>query len=651
MNLMKAMKMLFAGFFLLMACSPSGSMSGKTEMNVWCIHDMVKIDPTTGKAHEDNSAMFPEGLAGDYQRANYAWDSEQGTVKLQAAQNEVVAFQIILEPNQPVKGVTFRASELSGPDGSTIPAENISMFREWYMEVKNSGLPEGTSLGDGWYPDALIPLEMGTERYGAPLDIPDLRNKVPEQKNQAIWVDLYVPEQAAAGTYSGSIEIGGPVEKSIRVELEVLNFKLPNTFHYMMCLNNYGNINRMPMPMRIKYYQLMQKHRIYVSNDAGRDTPDLNVETGEIDWTEFDKNSEPFLDGSAFTDKYNYGPGPMQGTPLVMQQLPFEAGIPRYTKHSSAGAKGWPLNFIEKAHTPEYDKLFIGTLKAFKNHFEEKGWTNTTYIVYCNGADEPTHLKEYEDIRYLGMLVQNADVNPLIQFKVDIGNFSTVTKKVPEFKSLQQMIDFLDPAIDYWVCNGALYSVEHIQREIAKGRSSFYYGTNHPPGQGGSFVDSESMGARVWALIAARYGLNGGEIWHFMFHFDDAWDGKPTDAKRSFYGYAQHIYPDKGLGVDFGEPIASIRLKGFRRGQQDAEYVWLARQGNDSQKALAEEVIDEMIPAALNEVKGQGAVDAEPGKEIAEIQGNKVDPAGLWPHNPERFEQLRRELGQVLSDN
>jgi hypothetical protein len=449
------------------------------------------------------------------------------------------------------------------------------------------------------------------------VDIPDPRNKVEGQKNQGIWVDLYVPADARPGLYKGRIEIGGPEKLTLPLEVEVLNFSIPDTYHYSMNLNSYGDKDT---PLRLKTYQIMQRHRIYFSVDSGRIKPDLDTATGKIDWTTY------------FTDKHGYGPGPMTGTPVVFFELPFAANIERRSK-SKYRAEAWPEDF-KKAHTDEYEKLFKDTLKAFETHFKEKGWTRTTYIVFFNGGDEPTSYAEYEQIKYLGSLVAQVG-SPLLRHKVDIGSFATCYRRVREFKSMQDMLDFMNPTVTFWCGNGgvsgktALYSVDAMQPELKKGRLAYYYGTNSPPAQGGSFIDSESIGARLWPLIAARYNLSGGEIWHYMVKGDAAWKGLPTDD-RVYFGYAQFLYPQQGLGVDFGGPITSIRLKGFRRGQQDAEYFWLARQ--TGHKAVADELLEKLISRALD--KAVGLPDTDPG---------------AWAHDPAEYEKARLQLGRLLS--
>jgi hypothetical protein len=67
---------------------------------------------------------------------------------------------------------------------------------------------------------------------GFPFSIPDEYNKIVNQKNHAIWIDIYVPYdrgEAPPGTYTGQVQIsweGGA--DSVHVELNVWDFALPH---------------------------------------------------------------------------------------------------------------------------------------------------------------------------------------------------------------------------------------------------------------------------------------------------------------------------------------------------------------------------------------------------------------------------------------
>jgi len=61
------------------------------DVTLWAIDDMVRIDPETGTAFEDNPTQLPGGLPGDYRSRNAVWSAADQTVHLCGARNEVVA--------------------------------------------------------------------------------------------------------------------------------------------------------------------------------------------------------------------------------------------------------------------------------------------------------------------------------------------------------------------------------------------------------------------------------------------------------------------------------------------------------------------------------------------------------------------------------
>jgi len=136
---------------------------------------------------------------------------------LAAARREYAAFEIVMQaPAGGLTNVRLAASELKA-GGHAIEARNFSLYIEHYVFVDRAS-PDwhgsNSSHGPGWYPDPLIP-------YKDPF-------QVEAKKNQPVWVELYIPEDAAAGAYSGSIQISsdqGAV--SVPVKLAVWNFALP----------------------------------------------------------------------------------------------------------------------------------------------------------------------------------------------------------------------------------------------------------------------------------------------------------------------------------------------------------------------------------------------------------------------------------------
>jgi Domain of unknown function (DUF4091) len=153
-------------------------------------------------------------------------------VNIRAARGEYEAFQIVVTAGaNAVTGVDVEASDLAGPEGSTIPRESLAFYREHYIQVTSPSPDPGRGnrpLGKGWYPDALIPFtdprngrRQAGEFKAAPFD-------VGPNTNQPVWVDVHVPFDAHAGTYSGTVRVSaGQQETDVPISLHVWGFTLP----------------------------------------------------------------------------------------------------------------------------------------------------------------------------------------------------------------------------------------------------------------------------------------------------------------------------------------------------------------------------------------------------------------------------------------
>lgn len=155
--------------------------------------------------------------------------------QIRAARGEYESFQIVVRaPAGGLSSVNVEVTDLAGPQGAVIPHGNLTLYREHYVHVSSASGPswnwgENEPLGPGWYPDGLIPFvnpATGEDLSGAALDaVPfDLAG----DKNQSIWVDVFVPRTAAAGLYTGSFTVTSDQGTATgRIELTVWNFTLP----------------------------------------------------------------------------------------------------------------------------------------------------------------------------------------------------------------------------------------------------------------------------------------------------------------------------------------------------------------------------------------------------------------------------------------
>ncbi len=109
----------------------------------------------------------------------------------------------------PLTGVNVTVSDLTGPGGATISPSNLTLYREHFVEVKRHSPYWGGPvhpLAGRWFPDALIPLvDPATGEPPAGGAIPAVPFDVEADHDQPVWVDVFVPRDAVAGDYAGSV--------------------------------------------------------------------------------------------------------------------------------------------------------------------------------------------------------------------------------------------------------------------------------------------------------------------------------------------------------------------------------------------------------------------------------------------------------------
>ena len=190
---------------------------------------------------------------------NHLWDGAK--VSLRGAKNEVVNFNIVIEAaSQQATGVSVSFTTLAGPGAASIQSTTataggvfnwvgrpIELFYVRYLQIKGLSLlgyenyyderhvPErlrrpwtgnGVATGnwqsrpdhDKFYPDIAVPLEL----------VPSFT--IAAHANQSVWVDIYIPENAIAGLYQGTVTITetGAAARTVPVELTVYGFSLPD---------------------------------------------------------------------------------------------------------------------------------------------------------------------------------------------------------------------------------------------------------------------------------------------------------------------------------------------------------------------------------------------------------------------------------------
>lgn len=102
------------------------------------------------------------------------------------------------------------------------------MYREAFINVTTPSREHPRGGEKGLWPDALIPIGrdryFGERRSGAPFDVRPC-------SNQAVWIEILVPDNASAGDYTSEIVVSAAGERTqhVPVRLHVWDFAIPRT--------------------------------------------------------------------------------------------------------------------------------------------------------------------------------------------------------------------------------------------------------------------------------------------------------------------------------------------------------------------------------------------------------------------------------------
>lgn len=349
-------------------------------VRVWAVPGLVKIGPVAGEViNQDLGA--PRGTDRPWAVANAVWDGRQ--VNLFGARGEYVSYQLCVENLRQAPGLPLRVwpQSLSGPQGGRIGPENVELAVNWYARNRRGQ----------WQPAYCIPIEPGT-----PVTIPYADDRLPEQRLQSFYVDLYIPKDAKPGPYHGSIMVDAAPDAKIilPVRVDVLDFVLPDRLTFWPELNAF----RIPRHAH-DYYRLAHQHRCVLNCWAWR--PGLVGSGREIQvvWDQYDRWAGPLLTGEAFARNRR------SGVPVECMYLPFEDSWPTplskeaYRYEGPWPGRGGPLQAIiqhyvsarpiEQALTREYREAFLAVQRQFIEHFQQKGYTQTE--MQCCFGGKATH--------------------------------------------------------------------------------------------------------------------------------------------------------------------------------------------------------------------------------------------------------------------
>ena len=618
----------------------AGDPPANAQAKVWAMPDCTKANPITGNVQEEPGVGYAADPAGKYAQANAAWSGKEHTVYLSALRGEWTAFQVVCQNagNTPVN-YTFTPGDLKGP-GAAIPASAIQLSKLWYQKMGNG--PRD------YYADPMLPLKAG-EAFA----VPDEKNKVPGQATQTIYVEFFVPKDAAPGAYEGplSVQAGDGAPLSLTVKLEVGSGKIPDVAHFVWSMNAYSSPGWGAagsdefIATERSFYVLSHLHRAplavlhYSHGGKYQDGAALPLagqgkEMKVSDWSAWDKRFGPLFDGSAFKDT------PREGTSIDHFYLTLAEHYPTkmsdgYKWNDSTWEDHWKVaGPIEEGFSPQYQEQWSAVAADFMKHFKEKNW-HTNFQIYLNDKyfykqydekkkgpgtgvcfwllDEPQHIDDFSALEFFGKLFRKAqaqagpEAGKTILFRADVSR--------PQWGR-----DTLDRVVDLNVSGGfSDYRPWLEDWRERYGQRVWTYG-------GAPNSNTSALGIVAQGLDLYGRGVDGFVPW-LALGGEQNWN--------KFEGTCV-FYTGKPFGIQGA--CASLRLKAYRRAEQDIEYVYLFAEKAGLLKGDANRVqVAKLIGGAIQATKKLGKLDAQ-GAVTESFDGLKADD----------FEQLRRALSKAL---
>ncbi|MFC1581982.1 hypothetical protein ACFL4W_00450 [Planctomycetota bacterium] len=560
--------------------------------------------------------------------AKVLWVSGDPVLKLEALAGEVLDLPLVIQAAGKKVCVKVR------PDEGLIS----EVFRCAYVTAEGEAVP-----------DSLIP--CGQEAAFKA-----------EHAAEMVPVDLYIDPESAGKTLMAQISVTcGEEETVIPLEVKVSKAAIPQTTSFVIELNSYnkffryyrkdGDFSAQEWDIQLDYHRLCHKNRcnfnVLPYSQMGQilcdSAPSLDEDGHIADWTAWDQRYLPILTGEAFIDGFR------AGIPVTYFYLPLHENWPGsmredYKFNIDTG------NSCETylAALKEHDTIAPPIAQAFRSGYKEKlyqaafdfaqhlaehqlsgpifmNYFNNKHIYRDPGRvegvnqrtrnldgtswwllDEPNQWNDYQALKWFGDIVREGyrRGNMRVLWCLDISR--------PQWDR-----DYLKGQRDLTRVSSALYKYPRLMREWQRqGTVVITYGS-------ADFPNTRPMRETAWAWHGWCRGADGILPWSAtpMEGFSDgAWLEQPD--KLSI------ICPIK---EDDRWSRPTLRLKAYRRGQQDMEMCNMIVAAGVGRHYLGQELLKKL-----------GPVKSLPQTFHDEATG--IDSGDL---NPIQLETLRRAVRKL----
>jgi Domain of unknown function (DUF4091) len=453
-------------------------------------------------------------------------------IKLAAAGGECVGAQIVIQG--PVQQLSASA-------------EGLDLYRVATIDLKFPSGPEGST---GEWPDALIPARdavYNEPRRAFPVD-------VPAGKLQSIFVEACLQRGSGPSRHSTSVKLswtGGAQE--VPVEIRARAFDLPATPSLVTAFGFSGYAaakgHGRPVGASIELtraYDLAALRRGITLMGGRQDPPKLRA--GKIDWSEYDAEVGPFLDGTA---------------------LP-------------SGARWTSIDMREPAKLSREARAAYR--KAWVEHFRERGWLSRLFRYVI---DEP---KQSDFPKVEALAHEYLEDVPEVRRLVTT-SFNSQLPSVDLYTPVINCVGSRNSTCDHAAPRSAYKTLWWYQSCLSHGCSSDGQPIKDTAFRGwpSYMIDAPATASRAMGTLAFVQDVPGELYFDTVFAYEEL---QPWTDQWAFGGNGDGtlFYPGtpERIGGTRDVPVESLRLVQISRGIADHGYLTLCSQLGDRPLALAE---------------------------------------------------------------
>lgn len=547
-----------AGFLLAACGNPAGEISPTSSYDKTEPADIEKTLSESWKSLDSPVVSFAS-IDNKYAR-HIPFDAEmEETITLTGWKGERLSAQIVVSAPESLGNLRCSVGDFESADSRF---EGIGQARFVKYVLSDTFLPE-------------MPCGVRPENNPAHLEpdmLDDVRSlDVPAMSSRPIWITIEIPQDAAAGIYTGKVSVKAKgLRRELAVNLNILDRTLPEASEWEYHLDLWqhpgavarfegvepwsdGHFDKMLAPMQL----LADAGQKVITATLNKDPWNHQCYDGYDDMIIWTKHA----DGSW---KYDYTA--FDRWVEFMLGLGIDKYINCYSMapwndmlHYTDAATGRTVDIQATPGTPEFKEMWTPFLKDFVEHLRTKGWLGITNIAMDERSPE----------------TMEATVSLLAETAPELG--IALADNHESFKKFSRIKDMCT------AIHGTIEKKDIEARRADNMTTTFYvYCGNRFPN---TYTSSQSAEAVYLSWYSTANGYDGFLRWAY-----NSWTEKPIQDSRFRTWTAGDTY------ITYPGGLSSIRFERLREGIQDWEKISILRkefesEGNEDKLRKLEELL------------------------------------------------------------